>query len=172
VLGLGTGGLGCYARPGQSWTFHEIDPEVERLARDTRLFHFMEACGNHPRVVLGDGRLTLREVLDHGYDLIMLDAFSSDSIPVHLMTREALALYHRKLAPGGVIVFQISNRYLDLAPVVAALAHDVGAPARHLIYLPSGPATAERFGAEVMVVGEPGGNLDFLTAEQGWEEPP
>jgi len=172
VLGLGTGGLGCYARPGQSWTFHEIDSEVERLARDTRFFHFMEVCGNHPRVVLGDGRLTLREVPDHSYDLIMLDAFSSDSIPVHLMTREALALYHRKLAPGGVIVFHISNRYLDLAPVVTALAQDAGAPARHLLYLPSGPATAKRFGTEVMVMGEPGGNLDFLTAEQGWEDPP
>jgi spermidine synthase len=172
VLGLGTGGLACYARPGQSWTFHEIDPAVEKLARDGRFFHFLEACGNHPRIVLGDARLTLDEVPDHGYDLIMIDAFSSDSIPLHLMTREALALYQRKLAPGGTILFQISNRYLDLAPVVAALARDAGAPARHMFYLPPEPSTIERLGAEVMAVGQPGGNLDFLTDDAGWQSPP
>jgi hypothetical protein len=172
VVGLGTGGLACYARPGQSWTFHEIDPAVENLARDGRFFHFLGACGNQPRIVLGDARLTLGEVPDHGYDLIVIDAFSSDSIPLHLLTREALALYQRKLAAGGIVLFHISNRYLDLAPVVAALAKDAGAPARHLLYLPSDPGTIERLGAEVIAVGQPGGNLDFLADDAGWRSAP
>jgi hypothetical protein len=172
VVGLGTGGLACYARSGQSWTFHEIDPAVENLARDERFFHFLGACGNQPRIVLGDARLTLGEVPDHGYDLIVIDAFSSDSIPLHLLTREALALYLRKLAAGGVVLFHISNRYLDLAPVVAALAKDAGAPARHLLYLPSDPSTIERLGAEVMAVGQPGGDLGFLADDAGWQAPP
>ena len=172
VVGLGTGGLACYARPGQAWTFHEIDPAVENLARDGRFFHFLEACGNDPRVVLGDARLTLGAVPDHSYDLIVIDAFSSDAIPLHLLTREALALYRRKLAPDGIVLFHISNRYLGLAPVVAALTEDVGSPARRLLYLPPEPSTVERLGAEVMAVGQPGGNLDFLTDAAGWQPPP
>jgi hypothetical protein len=172
IVGLGTGALACYARPGQSWTFHEIDRVVETLARDGRYFHFMEACGNRPRVVLGDARLTLGEVPDHSYDLIVIDAFSSDAIPLHLLTREALALYHRKLAADGIVLFHISNRYLDLAPAVAALASDAGSPARHLLYLPPEPSTVERLGTEVIAVGQPGGDLDFLPADAGWQSPP
>jgi hypothetical protein len=172
VIGLGTGALACYARPGQSWTFHEIDAAVEQLARDGRFFHFMEACGNDPRIVLGDARLTLGAVPDHGYDLIVIDAFSSDSIPLHLLTREALALYQRKLAPGGIVLFHISNRYLALAPVVAALAADAGAPARRLLYQPEEGSTVARLGTEVIAVGQPGGDLAFLPAAAGWEAPP
>jgi len=172
VVGLGSGGLACYAGPSQSWTFHEIDPAVQRLARDGRFFHFLEACGNDPRIVLGDARLTLGAVPDHAYDLIVIDAFSSDSIPLHLLTREALALYHRKLAPDGVVLFHISNRYLDLAPVVAALAADAGVPARHQLYQPEGEASVAHLGAEVIAVGQPGGDLSFLTADSGWDAPP
>ena len=170
VVGLGAGELACYARPGQSWTFHEIDPAVENLARDGRFFHFLQACGNHPRIVLGDARLTLGEVPDRGYDLIVIDAFSSDAIPLHLLTREAFALYQRKLAAGGTILFHVSNRYLDLAPVVAALAGDAGAPARRLLYLPEAATTADP-AAEILAVGWPGGDLDFLPAA-GWQVPP
>ena len=108
VVGLGAGDLACYARPGQSWTFHEIDPEVERIARDTRNFHFLQRCGNDPKVVLGDARLTLNDTPDATYDVLVIDAFSSDSIPVHLLTREALALYRRKLAPDGLILLRTS----------------------------------------------------------------
>jgi hypothetical protein len=172
VVGLGSGALACYARPGQSWTFHEIDPAVERLARDTRYFRFLETCGTDPRIVLGDARLTLAAIPDRGYDLIVIDAFSSDSIPLHLLSREALALYHRKLAPDGIVLFHISNRYLDLAPVVAALAKDAGSAARHLVYQPEGTASVARLGAEVIAVGQPGGDLSFLTAEAGWQPPP
>jgi spermidine synthase len=169
VIGLGAGGLGCYAQPGQAWVFHEIDPAVERLARDDRFFHFLAKCGQSPRVVLGDARLTLQQVPDRFYDVLVIDAFSSDSIPVHLLTREALALYHAKLAPAGVILFHISNRYLELASVIAALAADAGAPARHLHYRPANPDAIEHAETEVVAVGQPGEDLDFLNADLGWE---
>jgi hypothetical protein len=171
VIGLGTGGLGCYAQPGQVWVFHEIDPAVERLARDERYFHFLTRCGGKPRLVFGDARLTLQDVPDQFYDAIVIDAFSSDSIPVHLLTREALALYHRKLAAHGVILFHVSNRYLDLVPVISALAADAGASARHLHYRPAEPNKVEDAETEVIAVSQPGGDLEFLEANLGWEPP-
>jgi hypothetical protein len=169
VLGLGTGGLGCYARASEVWTFREIDPVVERLARDGRWFHFMAGCGNHPAVVLGDARLTLAADTAARYDLVIVDAFSSDSVPVHLITREALALYFARLKPGGVVLFHVSNRYLDLTPVVARLAADAGAPVRHLFVPPVG-AALRRIGAELVAVAAPGGELDALAAD-GWDAP-
>jgi SAM-dependent methyltransferase len=170
VVGLGAGDLACYAQPGQSWTFHEIDPKVERIARDTRWFHFLERCGNDPKVVLGDARLTLQTVPDGHYDVLVIDAFSSDSIPLHLLTREAAALYRRKLAPDGVLLFHISNRYIDLRPVLAALAADAGAPARRLIDLAPQSASVARSSTEVVAMAQPGRSLDFLPASDGWRE--
>jgi hypothetical protein len=169
VLGLGTGVLGCYAHPGEVWTFREIDPVVERLARDDRWFHFMVGCGNHPSVVLGDARLTLGADTAARYDLVIVDVFSSDSVPVHMLTREALALYFARLKPGGIVLFHVSNRYLDLTPVVARLAADVGAPVRHLLVPPVG-SERRRIGAEVVAVAAPGGELDALAAD-GWDTP-
>jgi spermidine synthase len=151
--------------------FHEIDPAVEQLARDERLFHFLTKCGETPRLVFGDARLTLQDVPDQFYDVMVIDAFSSDSIPVHLLTREALALYQRKLAAHGVILFHISNRYLDLAPVITALAADTGASARHLHYQPAEPNKIEDAETEVIAVSQPSGDLAFLDANLGWEPP-
>ena len=168
VIGLGAGELACYAQAGQRWTFHEIDPAVERIAR--QYFTFLDRCGNSPRVVLGDARLTIQAVPDHHYDAIVIDAFSSDSIPLHLLTREALALYQRKLAAAGVILFHISNRHLDLAPVIAALAEDAGSPARHLLYLAPNSSSAAQLSAGVVAVGQPGKRLDYLPASAGWQE--
>lgn len=165
VVGLGIGSLGCYARPGETWTFHEIDPAVEKLAR--RWFHLLGRCGNNPRVVLGDARLTLQDVPDRTYDVLVIDAFSSDSIPLHLLTREALLLYQRKVVPDGIVLFHISNRHLDIGPVIAALARDAGAPARGALYLPS-PASIEHSGAQVVALGQSGHDLDFLTEAAGW----
>jgi spermidine synthase len=122
VVGLGVGTLATYAHPGQRWTFFEIDPAIERIARTREYFSFMEACGDRCRVVLGDARVSLGRMPEQAYDLLVLDAFSSDSIPMHLMTREALALYLSRLAPDGVLVMHISNRHLRLAPIVARLA--------------------------------------------------
>lgn len=121
VVGLGAGSLACYAKPGEAWTFYEIDPVVVRLAQDATKFRFLADCAPDATIVLGDARLTLAEA-KRSADIIVLDAFSSDVVPAHLLTREALALYVSKLAPGGAVVFHISNRYLELANVVAAIA--------------------------------------------------
>jgi spermidine synthase len=128
IVGLGAGTIACYGRPNESWTYYEIDPLIMRIASDTTLFTYLRDCPPHKRIVLGDARLSLAAAPDSSYDLILLDAFSSDAIPVHLMTREALAMYMRKLAPGGSIAFHISNRYLHLEPVVSELARDARLP--------------------------------------------
>ncbi len=130
VIGLGTGSTTCYHRPGRTMTFFEVDPTMERIARDPTLFRYLEVCGEGVDVVLGDGRLNLARTADGTFDLLILDAFSSDAIPVHLLTREAMALYMRKLAPDGIALLHISNRYLDLAPVVANLVNDAGLAGR------------------------------------------
>ena len=124
IIGLGTGTMACYGEPGQNWTFYEIDPAVERIARDKRYFTFLRDSPAKVEVVLGDARLSLAKAPDHQYDLIVLDAFSSDAIPVHLITREALKLYLSKLADHGILAFHISNRYLNLKPVLGDLARD------------------------------------------------
>ncbi|HEU4629337.1 MAG TPA: fused MFS/spermidine synthase [Gemmatimonadaceae bacterium] len=126
VVGLGAGSVACYARPGDRWTFYEIDPAIERIARDRRYFTYLSECTPDARVVLGDARLSLAHDSDERYDILVLDAFSSDAIPVHLLTREALAVYRAHLAPGGIIAVHVSNRYLDLRPVVGNLAADAG----------------------------------------------
>lgn len=173
VVGLGTGGLACYARPGQHWTFYEIDPLVERIARDPHTFQFLANCGNHPNVVLGDARLTIGAAPDGTYDALIIDAFSSDSIPMHLLTREALALYLRKLAPGGRLLFHISSRTLDLRPVIGALAADAGVPARMLLDRPPpGISIWRRAPALVVALAGRGSDLGRLDPADGWTELP
>jgi hypothetical protein len=121
AVGLGTGSLACHIGAGEAWTFFEIDPEVVRIARDPRRFMFMTACAPDAPVVLGDARLTLASAAGQ-FDLIVLDAFSSDAIPVHLLTREAFAGYLRRLRPRGMIVVHISNRHMELATILGAVA--------------------------------------------------
>jgi SAM-dependent methyltransferase len=126
VVGLGAGAMACYLQPGESLTYYEIDPLVEHISLDPRYFTYLQQCAPTGRIVLGDARLKLRDAPDSSYDLIVLDAFSGDMIPMHLMTREALALYLRKLAPGGILAFHVSSIYLRLGPTLGALAHDAG----------------------------------------------
>jgi hypothetical protein len=126
VLGLGTGAMACYAQPGQQMTFYEIDPLVERIARDPSLFTYLRDCPGKYDVVLGDARLSLVDAGDASYNVIVGDVFNSDAIPVHLLTREAIDLYFRKLARNGVLAMHISNRYMDLEPVLGDLARDRG----------------------------------------------
>ena len=128
IVGLGTGTIACYGRPNETWTFYEIDPLIERIAFNNTYFTYLRDCPPSKRIVLGDARLSLLQAPDSAYDLIILDAFSSDAIPVHLMTREALQLYLKKLAPGGSVAFHISNRYLNLEPVLVGLAEDARIP--------------------------------------------
>jgi hypothetical protein len=131
VVGLGAGTTAAYSRAGEAWTFYEIDPSVVEIARDPRLFTYLSECaGARPNVSLGDARLRLREAPDGAYDLIVLDAFSSDAVPAHLMTREALALYASKLKPGGLVAFHVSNRNLQLERVAGGIAHDAGFASR------------------------------------------
>ncbi len=126
VVGLGTGAMACYRYPSDRWTFFEIDPVVVRVARDTSYFRYLTECAPEARVVVGDGRRSLQLEPPGRYDLLVLDAFSSDAIPVHLLTREAVQLYFSRLAENGVLALHISNRYLDLRPVTAALARELG----------------------------------------------
>jgi hypothetical protein len=126
IVGLGAGSLACYGRPGERWTFYEIDPVVFRIASDARFFSFLADCPPVLFVILGDARLTLGRAPDSRYGLIVLDAYSSDAPPMHLITLDALRLYLRKLAPDGVLAFNVSNRHLDLAPVLGTLARAAG----------------------------------------------
>ena len=127
VVGLGTGAVAAYAKPGQDWTFYEIDPAVARIARE--YFGFLANCrAKSCDIVLGDARRKLMLAPDGEFDVIILDAFSSDAIPVHLLTSEAIQLYVQKLAPGGVLAMHVSNNHLDLPPLVDRLAADHSPP--------------------------------------------
>jgi SAM-dependent methyltransferase len=130
VVGLGTGSLACQRRPGDTLTYYEIDPDIVRIASDPKLFNFVSECAPDARMVIGDARLNLEKVPDASYDLIMIDAFIGAAIPIHLLTKEAIALYLRKLKPGGLIAMHISNKNLELASVVAGVAEANGLIAR------------------------------------------
>jgi SAM-dependent methyltransferase len=124
VIGLGAGSLAAYAKPGDVYRFYEINPLVEKLARSE--FTFLADCRGKVDVVLGDGRLSLEREPDQRYDLLVVDAFSGDAIPVHLLTKEALELYFRHLKPAGILALHITNTHLDLEPVVEKLANTLG----------------------------------------------
>ena len=130
VIGLGTGSIACLARPQDRLDYYEIDADVIRIASDPARFTFLRDCKPDTHITLGDARLTLAGALDARYDLIVVDAFSSDSIPVHLLTREALRIYLSRLTPGGIILTHISNNHLDLSGVVSATAASEGLIAR------------------------------------------
>ena len=126
AVGLGAGAIAAYGRPGDTYRFFEIDPTVVDIARDPASFRYLADSAASIDVVVGDGRLELEDTPADSFDLLVLDAFSSDAVPVHLLTTEALATAMRTVAPGGVIAVHISNRFLDLEPVVAAAARDNG----------------------------------------------
>jgi SAM-dependent methyltransferase len=135
VIGLGTGTLGCYAQPGQQWAFFEIDPVMADIARER--FTFLSKCTPQAEIVIGDARLTLGAQPAERFHLIAVDAFSSDAVPMHLLTREALSVYGRALRPEGLVLFHISNRYLDLRPVLAQAAQAEGWHSAILDYVPT-----------------------------------
>lgn len=127
IVGMGAGTTACYARKGQHWRFYEINPEISRLAR--KHFTYLadaETRGATVETILGDARLMLEREPDQKLDVLLLDAFSGDAIPVHLLTKEAFAIYRRHMKPDGIIVVHVTNRYLALAPVVEKLATDIG----------------------------------------------
>ena len=126
AVGLGTGTESAYGRAGMTIDFYELNPTVKRIATDPNLFTYVSDSPAKINIILGDARLSLAGALDHGYDVIILDAFSSDSIPVHLLTKEAFELDLSKLKPDGIILVHTSNRYLALAKYVAATAGSIG----------------------------------------------
>jgi len=150
VVGLGTGSMAGYATPGRQITFYDIDPQVETIARE--YFTFLSRCGSACRVVVGDGRLELQRVADGSYDLLMLDAFSSDAIPAHLVSREALKVYLAKLAPDGILLFHVSNRYLNVQKLVSELVLDGGLVGFHRIDKPTAALVAQGVATSTYVV--------------------
>jgi hypothetical protein len=126
IVGLGVGSMACYGRPGDRFTFFEIDSAVVQIARDNRLFSFLRDCKGEFDIVMGDGRRSLAKEPNGEFGVLALDAFSADAIPMHLITREAVELYVDKLAPSGVIAFHLSNKYLDLEPQLGRIATALG----------------------------------------------
>jgi len=168
AVGLGSGSLACHRRSGEAWTFYEIDPEVVRIA--SRFFSFLPTCAPDAGIVMGDARLTLAAAQQR-YDMIVIDAFSSDAIPVHLMTREAVAAYLTRLEDDGVLVMHISNRHMELTSVVAA----VGAAERLVTYArrddrPNASPPDFKLPAMVTALARSPAHLGALTRERGWTE--
>ena len=128
VIGLGAGTIAAYSRPGDSYVFYEINPAVPGIANNW--FHFLSLSGAQKRIVLGDARLSLEREAPQKFDFLAVDAFTSDSIPIHLLTQEGFAQYWRHLKPGGVLAVHVSNLYIDLAPIVALAARQDGKIAR------------------------------------------
>jgi spermidine synthase/uncharacterized membrane protein YoaT (DUF817 family) len=137
LIGLGAGSSLCYVAPGRNFTAYEIDADMAAAAR--QYFSYISGCGE-PRMVIGDGRKKLEADSDVKYDLLVVDAFSSDAIPIHLLTREAIQLYRNRISPNGLIAFHISNRFYDLRPALAAAAKDLGLAALVRNYKPANDA--------------------------------
>jgi SAM-dependent methyltransferase len=172
IIGLGTGTIACYGKPGQHLTFFEIDPLVEHIARDCHYFTFLQDSLAKFDVVLGDARLSLQQAPDSRYDIIILDAFNSDAIPVHLVTREALRLYLAKLKEDGILAFHISNNYLDLKPVLGNLAQDAGliGLAQEDLHLTEQEQEAGKFSSVWVVMARRWDFLSNLAANPQWQK--
>jgi len=172
VAGLGAGSLACRAQPGETWSFFEIDPDVIRIARDASLFRFLSDCMPQARIVTGDARLTLAKEAGP-FDVVLLDAFSSDAIPMHLLTREAVQLYLSRLAPHGLIVLHITNRHLALRGVVAAEAEALGLHGLAKLELPEQAAANGSdimpAGSHVVVLARDAADLAALARQPGWQ---
>ena len=166
VVGLGVGSMAAYAEAGQRWQFYEIDPEIEKIARDARFFHYLERCGRRCTVLIGDARLTL-QAQSVSHDVIVLDAFSSDAIPLHLLTREAVGIYLSRLASGGVLAIHITNRHLNLELEVARLMRAHGLTAR--IRRDDAPPDASgRARSHWVVAGREAADLRALNGSREW----
>lgn len=171
VVGLGTGSVACYARPGQDYIYYEIDPLVAEFASDPRHFTYLSACTPEPNIVLGDGRLSLANEPEDRFNLLLIDAFSSSSVPTHLLTREAVSLYLSRLSEDGVLVMHVSNNHMDLPKVVARVADSLGAPARYQYFNPT-PEQAEledAHASQVVVLARTEAALARLDADPNWQ---
>jgi hypothetical protein len=167
VVGLGAGTVACYLRPDDALDFYEIDPTVVKIALDPQKFNFVSGCKPDAKVMIGDARLTLTDAPDGKYDLIIMDAFSSDAVPVHLLTQEAVALYKQKLAPGGLVGAHVMNRHLELPSVVAGVAAANGMRTRIMSYWETGDGEY-LFGSSVAAVGRSDEDFGPLLTSGEW----
>jgi SAM-dependent methyltransferase len=172
VIGLGAGSLACYAARGERWTYYEIDPVVERIARDPRYFTFLQDCPADVDVILGDARLSLQKADDGQFGTLVLDAYNSDTVPLHLITREALALYLRKLAPDGALIFHISNRHLRLERVLGVLAQDAGLTCLAKAERSTGFTSTGKLSSKWVVMARHPATLGRLMYDPSWLQPP
>jgi spermidine synthase len=171
VVGLGVGSLGAYAGPGQHWTFYEIDPAIERIARDPHLFTYLRDCGSRCSTVIGDARLSLTKARPSQFGLIVLDAFSSDAIPLHLLTEQALDLYLTRLDRHGILAFHISNRHLALGPVLGRLARTHGLVALEQQQDVSSGIESGKASSDWMIMARDEADLRTLTSDPRWIKP-
>ncbi|HZK78973.1 MAG TPA: fused MFS/spermidine synthase, partial [Gemmatimonadaceae bacterium] len=170
AIGLGAGTVLCYSKPGQNWTFFEIDPLVRRISSNPKYFSYLSGCAVRPRIVIGDARLSMAKEPSGRFSLLIVDAFSSDAIPVHLLTREAFALYERVLDTHGVLFVHISNKHLDLKPVVAALAKDAGLFAVMEDHEPDEKVDGDlAYSSEWVALARQAGDLGTLVMDTRWK---
>src|SRR5690606_26906692 len=172
VVGQGSGAMAAYKRASDQMTFFEIDPMVDRLSRDPKWFTFISTCAQGPiRTVLGDARLTLNKEAPRSYDLLVIDAFSSDAVPTHLLTREAIEGYLKLLKPTGVVVLHLSNRNLEITLPAVAAARELGAAELHQIYIeaPDAALMAEASTEALVISPTPEGLADFK-ADGRWRK--
>jgi spermidine synthase len=168
AVGLGTGSLACYVQPGDTWRFYEIDPAVVRISRTEARFTYLAQCAPNVPIVLGDARLTLADAPDGSYDVLVIDAFSSDAIPVHLLTREAMAIYKAKLAPGGIALLHVSNRHMEFASVVAGIAAANGLVSRAIDSDAGEDEDNHKFSSQVVAVARSDADFGALTQDEEW----
>ncbi|MFA5859427.1 MAG: fused MFS/spermidine synthase [Elusimicrobiota bacterium] len=169
VVGMGTGSMIAYGTPAQEWVFYEIDPVVIKIAEDKRYFTYLSNAEPEYRVVTGDARLKLVTAKNGEYDIIVIDAFSSDSVPVHLVTREAVKLYFSKLKPAGMVVFHISNRYLDLIKPISGIAAADGYNAYEAVdYIDDYPEI--KYSSNWAMVTRPGNSLAAMIEPGLWKK--
>jgi hypothetical protein len=169
VIGVGSGTLTCASEPGESWKFFEIDQTMVDTARDPRYFRYISSCAPNFKPVIGDARLTFAKEPDGAYDLIIVDAYSSDAIPIHLATEEAMKIYKDKLAPHGAVVMHVSNRHLDLETVVVGIAE--ANDLKSWVYNEDSDRDADYiFATDVVVSAREDADVGKLASSKQWEE--
>ncbi|MBR0825885.1 fused MFS/spermidine synthase [Bradyrhizobium manausense] len=169
VIGVGAGTLSCASEPGENWKFFEIDQTMVDTARDPKYFRYINSCAPDIKPVIGDARLTFAKEPDGTYDLIIVDAYSSDAIPIHLATEEAMKIYKDKLAPHGAVVMHVSNRHLDLETVVVGIA-DANDLKSWVFNEDSGRDSDYIFSTDVVISAREEADIGKLAASKQWEE--
>jgi len=170
VVGLGTGSLACQIKPGDALDYYEIDPAVVRIARDPGRFSYLSSCAPDVKVIMGDARLTLADATDGAYDILIVDAFSSDAIPTHLLTREAMAIFASRIAPDGMVLMHVSNKHMALAPVVAGVAQANGLVAITSKGEQGNDDNEHRFSSTVVAVARSESDFGALAESDDWHE--